>query len=446
VLPALCGNDRICSAFRRSYLCPPLNRTGFPVVPKTLGRSAAHVAAAGLLLAAAALVGWELLPERRVLRDGPSHAAFLSDVLRPVGHLHRLRAAFVTRDNRIFAIEDHQLYSSSDGGRSFSLLGQLPELDPSWHAQILDRLARTKLGRALHGNDGPSNIVALSTGTILVFYDRIYRSDDGGRSFNAVFDPAAFGFSGPAPGAQNVAVGEDDSVYYGEYKTGPRPHGVHILRGADDGRDWTVAHRFPPGHTFHVHSVQFDQYRNRYWVMTGDRDEESAVYYTEDDFSTLRKLGGGSQDWRVVTMMITPDALFWGSDNDTSSGADIFRYGFSDGRLAKIRHLGKVAYYSTVLSDGTLALSTAYEPDSPYVRDHRPPASADLWVSIDGREWDLAASFPYEPGTRRDGKPTRAWITFPGGEAQQLLMFTPINTSVHDFNTKIAQTIRRPLR
>lgn len=412
---------------------------------KILRLSAGQITAASMLLVAVALVGWELLPERRTVRDDSDHGAFVSDILRPIGHLHRLRTAFVTRDNRILAVEDHQLYSSSDGGRSFSLLGRLPELDLSWRAQILDRLARTKLVRAMRGNHGPSNVVALSTGTILVFYDRIYRSNDGGRSFEVVFDPSALGLSGPAPGSQNVAVGTDDSVYFGEYKTGLRPQGIHVLRGTDDGRAWTIAHSFPPGETFHVHSVQFDRYRDRYWVMTGDRDQESAVYYTDDDFSTLRKLGGGSQDWRVVTMMILPDALIWGSDNDTSSGADIFRYGFSDGRLEKIRHLGKVAYYSTVLRDGTLALSTAYEPESRYVREHRPSASTDLWISIDGREWHLAASFPYEPGTRRDGKPTRAWITFPAGEPQDLLLFTPINTSVHAFSTQIAQIARKPL-
>ena len=48
-------------------------------------------------------------------------------------------------------------------------------------------------------------------------------------------------------------------------------------------------------------------------LISEDRDDEPSVLFTKDGFQTFEVLGGGSQDWRVVSLMVTKDALFWES-------------------------------------------------------------------------------------------------------------------------------------
>ena len=59
-----------------------------------------------------------------------------------------------------------------------------------------------------------NQIVVLESGTMLVFYDYIYRSTDGGRSFEPVF---YFDENDMSPFEQGVAVDNESNVYFGEY-------------------------------------------------------------------------------------------------------------------------------------------------------------------------------------------------------------------------------------
>ena len=383
---------------------------------------------------------WELVPEERVLVLPDKAGAAASASHRALGYFPRLYVAYATEDGRIFGIEDHFLYMSEDGGSSFRRLGSLPRAKPGFFAWAKDRVARSKLARLIRRNFGPSNVVVLKSGTILVFWDRIYRSADGGASFEPVFDFDAEGIVPPFGLSEGVAVGPDDLVYFGEYNASRGALESRILRGEDDGRSWKVVHTFPAGEIRHVHSIQYDPYRDRYWICTGDSDSQSRLLYTEDDFQSLQLLGGGSQDWRAVSLMITEENLHWGSDNDTD-GSSIFRWSFKDQELQKLEDIGKVSYFSTVLSDGTLVLSTTYEPNSPYTRDAKPAASTDIWVSRDGQSWEQILSLPYE-NTGDETRMSRAAVGFPGGHPLDRLFFTPVSTAEGDFTTQVIRISR----
>jgi hypothetical protein len=385
------------------------------------------------LLAGATAI--DRLDERRMLRTIESPPLAATGVT-AVGYVPRLSAVARAPDGRLFGIEDHFVYESRDGGASFRQLGALPKADPSPRVQAKDLVARSAPVRLLRNNVGPRAMAVLHSGTLLVFWDKLYRSGDGGRSFEVVFDPAAHGIANPM-GVQSVAVGRDDTVYWGEYKVGPRPATVQVMRGTDDGRHWALAYRFAPGEAFHVHSVHYDHYRDRFWVLTGDTDAESRVLYTDDHFASLQTLGGGSQDWRVVTMIITRDALYWGSDDDTERGASIFRYDLGAHWLERQQHIGQVSYSSTVLSDGTLAIGTAYEPDSRFTAAQRPMPGAGIWLSTDGRHWREAVRLPYVPHQTRSGRPARAAIFFPGGPPADRLVYSPLGTAQEHFTVQL---------
>lgn len=394
--------------------------------------------ASGLLLLLIVFAAWELSPEKRVIRNAA--AAGLADAApgyRVLGHLPNLQVLHADKNGTLYGFEDHYLYVSTDGGKTFRRRGALPKVGGGLLGRLKDRLLRTKAVRRVRGNRGPTTIEVLSSGTILVFYDQVYRSIDGGRSFKAVFDPASLGLQGgPFPFGAGTAVGADDTVYFGEYACHARPHPISIVRGRADGTRWEIAHRFEPGEIFHVHSIHYDRYRNGYWVCTGDYDTETALLFTADDFKTLTAVGKGSQDWRIVSLIATPDCLYWGSDNDHEEGSAIFRWSFERNRLEKLQDIGKVSYYATQLADGTLAVSTTYEPNSRYTKANAPRPCTELWLSHDGDRWTKALELPHEPKQMSWGA-SRAQIAFPTGAPLEHLYLIPLSTSGNPFATVV---------
>lgn len=374
------------------------------------------------------------LQEQRLPVASPASAVGAVEVesaafrLVDAGRVDRMYAAYHA-GGRLYGVEDHFIYVSDDGGATFRQLGKLPKVEPSPAGRLKDLIARSSLVRYIRRNPGPANVVQLASGTILVFYDHIYRSSDGGRTFSAVDFPKG---ELVGPFAHGIAVDARDRIYFGQYTTGSRPHEVRIFRGTDDGQTWEVAYTFPRGAVFHVHSIHYDRYRDRLWVATGDTGDEPGLFYTDDDFATLDTLGFGTQDWRIVSLIVTEDHLYWGSDNDTT-GASIFRWDFARSRLDTLQFIGTPSYYATRLRDGTLAVATAYEPRSPYTRAASPAPEATVWLSQDGTSWHRALVFQQEEPAQPDAD-IRAQVPFPSGpDALDFLTFTPRFVREGDF-------------
>lgn len=397
----------------------------------------------GLVVISCVWITYEVLPEERSFVNAPVPGVADSESVVSLGYVDRLQVIHASDGGRVlYGMEDHCLYVSEDRGRRFQRRGCLPKHSGGPVEVVKNIVARTKVVRSLRRNRGPENLVVLSTGTILIIYDVIYRSTDGGHRFEPVASPRALGLTGgPFPWGIGVTVDRHDRVYLGEYTTSVRPHPVRILRGTQDGTRWTIAHTFEEGKTFHVHSLQYDPYRDLIWVTTGDWDWESHVFYTRDDFRSLERLGGNSQDWRVVSLVTTADYLYWGSDDDTAKGASIFRWSFQERRLEKLVHIGKVSYHSTMLADGTLVISTTYEPKSGYVRLNNPPKTSDLWVSRDGVSWRQALSIPYDPDVMTAWGPGRAQMAFPFGTGVENLWMSPVDTIGNPFLTALVQIV-----
>ena len=395
------------------------------------------LAATGGVLAflIAAILAWEAMPEQLVLAPSADRSGSGTQLYQDIGTISDINVAFAARDGRLYGIQDQYFYISDDGGRTFVRRGKLPPASNDLPTRIKDYIARLKLTRLIRRNRGPENLIVLDSGTVLVFWDRIYRSVDDGATFQPVYNPSSHGILGPFGNNEGVGAGPD-KVYFGEYSALPRPHAIRMLEGSNDGRDWRVVHTFPSGDIFHIHSITYDRYRNRYWICTGDNDSEDRLLYTEDGFKTLHLLGGGSQEWRCVSLMITENALVWGSDNNQTAAA-INRWDFAKQRLEKVLEVGKPTYSSTVLRNGMLVLSTVYEPTSPYTSRFHPTATTDLWVSPDGLCWNRILSLPYLPAKNRQGNMTRASLSFPAGFPTEDLYFTPQHTTRDDFDTRI---------
>src|SRR5690606_31660451 len=97
-------------------------------------------------------------------------------------------------------------------------------------------------------------------------------------------------------------------VYFGEYFGNPDRSEVRIFC-TRDGRSWTTCHTFKEGEIRHVHSLVYDSYRSGIWVCTGDLGDESALWYTADDFRTIKAVYRGGQANRAVSIIPLPNGL-----------------------------------------------------------------------------------------------------------------------------------------
>lgn len=340
------------------------------------------------------------------------------------------------RDGVLYATEDHWVFRSDDRGLEWETVCRLECRNNSALGEIKDRILRMETVRRVRRNIGITNLVVLKSGTILIQYDGIYRYDGKGGDAERVFGFEDENIIGPL---KNGFVTDDTSgnVYFGEYSI-ERPHAVRIIRGTDDGRRWEVCHRFAEGRIRHVHAIVPDSYRKRLWICTGDNDSESGLFYTEDDFQTVSLFAGGDQSWRMVSLIPTKDALYWGSDAGQDAPSDalnhIYKWDFEEGRKIELACIDKPAYYATMVKNGTMVIGVHHEP----MIQRNVEETADIWVSEAGRSWRRAVKIPFKPSRRSYGT-KYASICLPlGDHSVDEIYFTPLNIEENDFSLMAA--------
>tara|TARA_B100001971_G_C17987927_1_gene430838 strand:- start:128 stop:733 length:606 start_codon:yes stop_codon:yes gene_type:complete len=130
-----------------------------------------------------------------------------------------------------------------------------------------------------------------------------------------------------------------------------------------------VAWEFLEKEVRHVHAIVEDpQASNRIWVFTGDNDNESNFYVTEDNFVTLEKVCGGEQKYRTTDMIFYNGDLIWGMDSPLVTS--FIMKGKRD-RLLDAQELFELpgpAYYTCQNQAGGLYMATTVEP-GPAVKD-----------------------------------------------------------------------------
>lgn len=208
------------------------------------------------------------------------------------------------------------------------------------------------------------------------------------RPGEARFRLATDGFRGSRP----LYLGfqpESGNWYFGEYFANTdRSKAVHIYRSRTGAR-WQVAYTFPPGSIRHVHNIVWDSFRRGLWVLTGDRDHESGLWFTADDFATLRREHGGSQAYRAVSLLLTERWLLVPSDTPLERNA-IRRIDRATGAVAPVAELASSAFHTYRAGDGhELLVTTVGEPSAVNDSNH-----AYLYASADGARWVQRSRFP----------------------------------------------------
>ena len=192
---------------------------------------------------------------------------------------------------------------------------------------------------------------------------------------------------------------------------------VKLIKSDDDGQSWEEVYSFT--NIRHIHFVQYDPYSNGIWVGTGDRDDESVLYFSKDGGGTFAPILAGDQKYRTGSLLLTPDYIYWGSDIPTRQNC-IYRLKRKTGEVETLAKVGGPLFYSVGLQSGIMLFATNAEGQSEG-KSSLPNNEAQIWASIDGTSWENIASW------RKDRLPYKigfGTIFFPRGQLDDVVYFS----------------------
>ena len=314
------------------------------------------------------------------------------------------RVLWVSKDV-IYKSIGRNLYYSNDMGVNWKLRARLPMTDlrsVSLFSNILSRLLRS----------GFYHLHVLDNKSLLVFANRsIYLLKQ---------DSTSFKYVGPIRSSKPLLISvHEDVIVYGEYTRNVERTAVPLYKSDDAGVSWFIAHTFKD--IRHIHGVFFDRFSDKYFITTGDSDEESSILMTDKDFLKFEKLLTGSQKYRAVQLLFDPNFIYYGSDAPDTANY-LYRLSRNSGQLECLSEVGAPVFFGAKVLDYYF-FATAIEKSS-----YKNINVANLWHSKNGLDWKCAFSL------RRSFLPLRIFqngqILFPSGHGDdENLWFWSLATS-----------------
>ena len=187
----------------------------------------------------------------------------------------------------------------------------------------------------------------------------------------------------------NFCMTESGKTFFGEYFSNYGRNPVRIY-GTSDGYNWDVAYEFAPRSVRHIHGLFWDPYRQGIWILTGDSDTESAIWFTYDEFESVQYRIGGSQHYRAVSVGIEEDRIWIPMDSPTEQN---FLHVLNLGTL-EINRVASLpsSVFDFATYDGIKLLTTVPEPSRVNDTSH-----VCLVASADGARWKEVGKFRGDP-------------------------------------------------
>lgn len=339
----------------------------------------------------------------------------------------------------LYASRGLSIFSSSDFGGTWTKVAVLGLPNTSWWGLTKHILGnRFKLIPKIRtmidhkSGWGISLVRVLDDNTVLTISGGIYRGIlEKGKVVSLV---NVFNMKG-APLSQGWTDDNRGNVYIGQYLIdghGSWHNQSEVYWSQNYGQTWGVRHVFPRSEIRHVHSLSYDSFRRLLWLTTGDEDKESEVLYSSNQGATFDTLGWGAQDWRIVSLQFTPDAIYWGTDNPYGLNS-LCKYDWKTKKKQTWLKTCNPFYYSAQDETGRLYFSTASGEKSP--EDCPENQFSELWMipkenKPPQRLFALRKGEIHEWGTIEfaQGKSPGGWLAF-----------TPINLKDHHYEVIVCK-------
>jgi hypothetical protein len=309
-------------------------------------------------------------------------------------------------ENIIYSTRGRSIYCSNNNGMTWFFLTKVP-------VNYLYRISLVFEVSARLFRSDVSHLVAVGNNIIVIFCSgRIYNYDLETKAFSD--NPSKISGSRPL----KMCIDINGTLYYGKYHNNVKREISPIYKSNDAGRNWEVV--FNMSGVRHVHGVFYDKYENKIWVTTGDSDKESGIWVTADKFQSLKKIIGGNQASRAVSLIFTQDYIYYGSDTPLQKNY-IYRLERGTNIITKMQEVGSSVFWGCKVGD-SLIFSTAVEPS-----EINKTRRTEVWLSADGILWRKKLTFCkdfYSMKYFQYGQ-----VLFPYGENKsEYLWYTPFGT------------------
>ncbi len=159
--------------------------------------------------------------------------------------------------------------------------------------------------------------------------------------------------------------GFQDGIIYGEYWANPNGEEVNIYQMLNG--QWIEKYSFPKGAITHIHGFAKDTLHDRLLILTGDFDEGSGIWEARDDFTYVRPLLVGKQQYRSCVAFACETGILYATDTPLEENA-IYFFEYKNQILHKLQSLpGPCIYGREYIDKGgckQYLFATSVEPDS----------------------------------------------------------------------------------
>lgn len=115
-------------------------------------------------------------------------------------------------------------------------------------------------------------------------------------------------------------LNQHEAAYWGEYWPNQNQEEVSVFSFDGD----SVTKVCSLSGIKHVHTIAWDQYRECFWIATGDDDDESRIYKASRDFDCLEIAFSGKQIYRTCALFPLENGLLYATDSPISSNSLLF--------------------------------------------------------------------------------------------------------------------------
>ena len=282
----------------------------------------------------------------------------------------------VASDGTIFTGDNnYQIYKSTDNGATFTKIFTIPAQPDPWG---------TMAGRAREVFVDSRDYVFVSAGST----NRLYRSIDGGASFDEVLN-----FNKPNNDGNVNRMTEDSSgnLYAPEYDNTPPSGGARLWKSTDNGTTWFALSKTWSAR--HLHAAKFNPYNGWLYVVVGEESDGSQTEYntvwrSKDSGNTWQCIieRGSGTTTKYTTVEFIGNDLYLGQDrNGVSDTDDIHKITDNGGRpyvptLAYDNPYPAAIMVSATKLGNTVIFSTSAENYD---------ATCQVVMSSDGSTWTV---------------------------------------------------------
>lgn len=176
----------------------------------------------------------------------------------------------------------------------------------------------------------------------------------------------------------------DNTILWGDYIATKKSLPINIYCSKDNGKNWDIVYTFSSGTIRHIHNIIYDIYQDHYWILTGDKDQESGIWKTKD-FTKVEPVLIGKQSYRAVSIIPQKSGLLIPTDTELKRNF-IQYYSYSDDKLYILKELQSSAVDARRINNISF-VSTMYEPSK-----INKIKKIKLYCSIDNKKWHIFLS------------------------------------------------------